>query len=335
MDKTPISQYAIYKIRFFVDKEKSIQNHDKDAESYLKKAEECMLSLFDMKQIKGLYKLRKDKDPIIYPNDVMCEIRYNVIWWRVNNVLFKSFVTKTGNDQNGRAIYETDKQESNPFANVIFDLRPEVLQIAIEQTAAWPNTDKLCELLKESFHRLLSDNFGLDLDIEPKMEPTMFWDYIHKQIYEYNDQIKKVTFSFGNTLRVKGISHDQMHNSRLKAMAMVAEASDALKSQFIMEFDKNSDKRKFTEKNRDIAEMVNLCCDNAYDIKISFKNAKVYRIGDYVKACFPMPIKYLHDFSNNSLNIYHRLDLIDWLDDIRNKILNYDYEQQIPTRRNK
>lgn len=40
-----------------------------------------------------------------------------------------------------------------------------------------------------------------------------------------------------------------------------------------------------------MAEMVRLCADNGYEICITFKDFKTYRINDYVKAFFPMTKK--------------------------------------------
>lgn len=333
MANTNHPQYNIYKIHFKIDIEKSVQNHDKDANTYLKNAEQCMLSLFDLKTIKGLYQYHEKKDNVIYPNDVMCPIRWDVIWWRVNNVQKKKYVKHLGEDSSGRGKYEDDEINSYPYTNVIVDLRKDYCQLAIQKTSAWPNTDNLKDIIQESFHRLLSDKYGLDIEIEPKMEPTKFWSFVNRQIYDYGDYIRKVTFSLKNPKRVKGINKSEIKSARLKSMARVAEISDAIKSFFTLEFDCNSDKKKFSERNRDVAEMVNLCSSNGFDLTVHFKNFKLYRIDERVKACYLLPDDYLMSFSHNSVNTNNTLDLIDWLDDVHNKTQNSD-ASQTPTKRN-
>lgn len=330
MSNNASPMYYIYKIDFYKDPERGLYNQDQNVDANLKIAEQLMLSLFDENTIKQIYKFKQDKDATIYPNDVMCPVRWNVVWWRVNNVQLKNLVRRKGKNAQGQDVYEDESENSYPYSHVVVDLRPEYLQIAIEKTPAWSNTDKLADVLQESFNRLMSSRWGVSVSISARMEPTKFWDYVHKQVYDNGDYIKKISFSFKNPKLARsaaGISK----NSRLKQMARVAEMSGAIKSFYTMYFHKNIDKKKFSEKNRDLSEMVTLCGDKAYDLTVNFAKVKLYKSDEAVKACFPLPNNYLHAFSYNAVNINNTLDLIDWLDEIDKQIKNNRYVSDTPT----
>lgn len=322
--------YYIYKIDFFKDPQKGLYNQDQNVDANLKIAEKLMLSLFDENTIKQIYKFKQDKDSIIYPNDVMCPIKWNVIWWRVNNVQLKNLVRKKGKNAQGQDVYEDESENSYPYSQVVVDLRPEYLQIAIEKTPAWSNTDKLASILQESFNRLMSSQWGVSVSISARMEPTKFWDYVHKQIYENNDYIKKISFCFKNPKLARS-AEGLRKNSRLKNMARVAEMSGAIKSFYAMHFDRHVDRKRISEKNRDLAEMVSLCGDKAYDLTVNFAKVKLYKSDEAVKACFPLPTDYLHTFAIDAVNINNTLDLIDWLDEVDRQIKRNRYVEDTPT----
>ena len=77
------------------------------------------------------------------------------------------------------------------------------------------------------------------------------------------------------------------------------------------------------------------CGENGYDISISFKDFKTYRINDYVKAFFPMTIDMLNDFGNGARNLDGRSRLEEWFDIVEEKTKDYVNETEIPKRRNR
>lgn len=309
--------YAIYKVEFREDSEKSIENHDKDSKQYLKIAETCFASLFDDKSIKALYKLTDKGSSDPFPNDVLHK-EDDIILWRVNNIQLKKLWLLTGKDANGTNIYEEKDEESYPFCNVIIDNRKDICQMAIEKSSAW-NIDKLVELIQQSFHRLLSDKYGLTLSIEAKMLPTEFWEFVHTRIKEHDDYIRKISFEFSNPKKVKGVDLPNIQCSRLKALKKITEMSEAIKGYFQMEFDEHGN-RKISEKNRDLAEMVSLCSNNGYTLKVNFKKFKAYKANDHVRALFVLNDKMISDFQNRQHNYNNRYDLADWFDNILDQI---------------
>lgn len=207
--------------------------------------------------------------------------------------------------------------------------------MAIEKSAAWNSApDKLRDMLLYNFNAKLSDLFDLEMRIEARMNPTEIWDFVHERIYEHDDYIRKVSFIFQNPKKINKTNAAEVKSSRLKAMLRTVEISDALKGFFMMEFDRNA-RNNISPKNRDLAEMVRLCSENGYDISITFKNFKTYRINDYVKAYFRMSADVLQSFSIGSLNLDGKTGLEDWFDLVAKQTKNYTNESEIPKRRNK
>ena len=88
--------------------------------------------------------------------------------------------------------------------------------------------------------------------------------------------------------------------------------------------------------SKDMAEMVNLCCNKGYDIQIKFKNYKTYRINDYVKRFVSMDDNLLTEFrQNNSYLFGDNESLILWLNKVIETINKDKRESEIPKRRKK
>ncbi len=207
--------------------------------------------------------------------------------------------------------------------------------MAIEKSSAWASKpDVLRDMLLENFNRILAEKFELEMRIEARMNPTDIWDFVHERIYEHNDYIRKVSFSFQNPKKINKTNAMDVKSTRLKAMLKTIEVSEALKGLFTMEFDQSS-KDKISQKNKDMAEMVRLCGENGYDISITFKEYKAYRINDYVKAFYPMSQSTMTNFRANQLTIDGKTYLEDWFDKIVEQTKDYVNESEVPKRRYK
>lgn len=328
--------YAIYKFDFHQATNRSViaESNGVDGSKNVKFAQKCFDSLFDKNTIDNLIKTNNKGESTRLPNDVMAKIG-EIYIWRVNNSLMKDWWTKNGKDRKGIDNYEKQEIESNPYCNVLIDNRPGCCLMAIEKSAAWNSApDKLRDMLLYNFNAKLSDLFDLEMRIEARMNPTEIWDFVHERIYEHDDYIRKVSFIFQNPKKINKTNAAEVKSSRLKAMLRTVEISDALKGFFMMEFDRNA-RNNISPKNRDLAEMVRLCSENGYDISITFKNFKTYRINDYVKAYFRMSADVLQSFSIGSLNFDGKTGLEDWFDLVAKQTKNYTNESEIPKRRNK
>ena len=218
---------------------------------------------------------------------------------------------------------------------MLIDNRPGICIIAIEKSTAWSSKpDMLRDMLLDNFNRILADRFDLQMRIEARMNPTDIWQFMHERIYDHGDFIRRVSFVFQNPKKTNKTNAMEVKSNRLKAMLTTVKISDALKGYFSMEFDQNN-KGKLSRKNKDLAEMIRLCGENGYDICITFKDFKTYRINDYVKAFFPMTIDMLNDFGNGTRNLDGRTRLEEWFDIVEEKTKDYVNETQVPKRRNR
>ena len=194
-------------------------------------------------------------------------------------------------------------------------------------------------MLLDNFNRILADKFDLEMRIEARMNPTDIWQFVHDRIYEHQDYVRRVSFSFQNPKKINDQKKEMQQkmdikSARLKAMVKTVEIADALKGFFAMDFDERTT-NKFSQKNKDMAEMVALCSQNGYDISIVFKDYKVYRINDYVRAYYPIEPEVLNDFRSGSRTIDGKTELEGWFDLVEEQTKGYVNESEIPKRRNK
>ena len=218
---------------------------------------------------------------------------------------------------------------------MLIDNRPGVCLLAIEKSTAWGSKpDILRDMLLENFNRILADKFDLEMRIEARMNPTDIWEFVHERLIEHNDYIRKVSFVFQNPKKINKTNAMEVKSARLKAMLKTVEISDALKGFFMMEFDKDTNS-KISQENKDMAEMVRLCGENGYDICITFKEYKTYRINDYVRAYYPMRLDTLQQFIAGSQNLDGRTGLENWFDLVEEETKGYVNESEVPKRRNK
>ncbi len=335
MDKNK-SQIAIYKYDFHKAIERTIQAEADgiDGAKYVKIAQQCFASLFDENSIDNLSKMNKKGEATRLPNDVMAK-QGDIIFWRVNNSQMKEWWRRKGKDSRGIDRYEKEEIESNPYCNVLIDNRPGRCLIAIEKSSAWGGKpDNLRDMLLDNFNALLADKFDLEMRIEARMNPKDIWEFVHERIYEHGDFIRKVSFSFQNPKKTNSMNPKDIKSTRLKAMLKTVEISDALKGFFMMEFDKDTSKN-ISEKNKDMAEMVRLCGEYGYDITIHFKDYKIYRINDYVRAYFPLEDRILTGFQVGTKTLNDKTELEEWFDLVDNETKGYVNESEVPKRRNK
>ena len=335
MDKSK-SLYAIYKYDFHKAIERTIQAAADgiDGAKYVKQAQTCFASLFDQNTIDNLSKVNRKGEATRLPNDVMAKSG-DIFIWRVNNSQMKEWWRRSGKDSKGIDKYEMQEIESNPYCNVLIDNRPGVCLIAIEKSKAWSSKpDILRDMLLDNFNTILADKFDLEMRIEARMNPKDIWDFVHERLYEHGDYIRKVSFVFQNPKKINKTNAMEVKSSRLKSMLRTVEISDALKGFFTMEFDRYSNS-KISQENKDMAEMVRLCGENGYDIIITFKEFKTYRINDYVRAYYPMTLDVLQGFSIGALATDGKTKLESWFDLVDEQTKDYVNESEVPKRRNK
>lgn len=328
--------YAIYKYDFHQAPQRSIlaATDGVDGATYLKKAQECFNALFDNNAIDNLSKESKKNEFTRLPNDVMAK-KDGIIVWRVNNSQTKDWWARNGKDNKGIDKYEKQELESNPYCMVLIDNRPNHCIMAIEKSAAWSGTpNKLRDILLHCLNVELADRFDLEMRIEARMNPSEVWDFVYDRIYNHHDYIKNIAFEFLNPDKVNRTNDTEVKSKSLKSMRKTLKISKALKGIFTMEFDQHS-QESISQKNRDLAEMVRLCGENGYNIKITFKDYKVYRINEYVKAYYPMNPKVLDGFRDGAPSLNGKFDIEEWFDEVEKQTKEYKNESEVSKGRNK
>ena len=336
MDKTR-SLYQIYKFDFHKAIQRTIiaEAEGIDGAKYIKQAQTCFASLFDQNTIDKLAKINKKGEvKAMLPNDVLAKSG-KIFIWRVNNSQMKEWWKKNGKDSNGIDKYEKEEIESNPYCHILIDNRPGIGLMAIEKSTAWgSNPDMLRDVILENFNRMLADLFDLEMRIEARMDPKDIWEFVHDRLFEHNDYIRKVAFTFQNPKKINKSNAMEVKSTRLKAMLKTVEISDALKGFFTMEFDKNTNS-KISQANKDMAEMVRLCGENGYDISITFKEFKTYRINEYVRAFYPISFDVIQGFRIGSHTMNDKTELEEWFDLVYEQTKDYVNESEVPKRRNR
>lgn len=319
-----MSKYAIYKYVF----EKSSESRNcfvEEGDNTFERSQKILQSMLQSKKL-NIYKTKKDGEVIIYPNDVFKSYG-GVTVMKVCNV---KYITKCKD-------YQTLKDESNPWCNVVIDNRPRVCQIAIEQTGAFDSdTDKVSNLLRETFGRQLSD-YGIAIDIMSKMRTAKFWDFVNEQCTKYHDSIARVVVDVMNPKMAGPIDVARQISDKLMYMSSLVCSLGAIKGSLRFDASKNSS-LQLLQREEDFANIVAACCNNGFDITVHFRKMGVYKCNDRVKMLYEMKENVTGDFIHGETFMEGNSDkgtfeLMQWLDEKRELTKDYEDAKIEPKRR--
>lgn len=306
-------KFAIYKYELVKTNTKELFQENK---SIYDNAQVYFGNLFNANQL-NLYQVsNKDGLPQCFPNSIL-KTRNGVTLMRVCNV---KHVTLWQD-------YHENKEESNPYCFVIIDNRFGIGQIAIERSGAFDsNTDKVRDILQESFHAVLAP-LGFSIEIRAKVRTRDFWEAIEEQMTQKNERIQKVVFEFPNPDKVGPVDASPVMTDRLRFLASLASATGAARSSFKVDADKEGT-LTLDRTKEDLAQMVALCCNNGYHISVHFEQFGVYRNGDVIRALYNIDKGLLDDFINGQSVLGDRegtcFGLINKLDYIREQTKEYE-----------
>lgn len=316
-------QFIIYKYDF-KEGEKTLLNQN-TGKSALEEAQTHFAKLLGGKQM-NLYKMKKNNtESDIYKNDIFCTrngITLMTVCRRKEVSIWKE--------------YKELKESSFPFCHVIIDNREGVCQMAIEQATAFDSdSDKVSDILQESIQREMTE-LGIKFEIRPKMKVKKFWEMVEEQRTVKKDVIKQVVFEFPHPDKVKGMDATPDMSDRLKILLSMAESMGATKG--TLTYANSSEKGLQMERTlEDVAQMVSLCCNNAYHISVHFRDMGIYRYGDLVRAVYPIEDKMLNDFIGGQSTIGEDAEnpsyaLCDKMETIRNLTKDYIDEPKLKPR---
>lgn len=190
---------------------------------------------------------------------------------------------------------------SYPYCWVVIDNRPGQMKMFIEDNSAWTSTDCVRDLLQANFNGKLME-VGLEITIRAEMQESEFWKVVDQRCRLNNDSVKKVVFELVNPEKAAGISLPNRQYAFLKTTLGVMEATNTYKSTFAMEANRR-DAILLERTRRDLSQMVRLCCNNGYTIKVYFRKSKSYVAGDGERTYLSVKEGYLTLFANNSPTI--------------------------------
>ncbi|MBR0047211.1 MAG: hypothetical protein IJP75_10120 [Bacteroidaceae bacterium] len=313
--------FAIYKIHFEQAGQKDV--FGKDGVKTIDKAHEYFSTLFVGGNVKVCKTNRKGEQ---VPLECDVERKYG-----------DAMALFVCNEKNVKIPkkHEELTEKAQPGCYVLVYNRADVGLIAIERSAAFDSKpDKVRDILQESFNSTLEHDYGIHLELKAKMNAEDFWDAVGKQT-EFGDTVRKVVFDFPDSEKVKSVDDPDDVQKRLEMMHYLAKAFRAKKAG--MHFEASKDGTLHLDRTQeDMAQMVNLCCDNGYNIAVHFRMYGVYRHGQETKAMVTLGDEMLKEFISGQTSFGTKTDrgdfsIMQWLESVRHITETYNDEE--PTKK--
>lgn len=314
--------FAIYKIHF----EEVGQNvlFCKDGVKTIDKAHEYFNTLFAGGKAK-VYKVNRQGERVMLECDVE----------RKHGDAMALFVCNEKNVKIPKK-HENLTEKALPGCYVLVYNRADVGLIAIERSTAFnSNPDTVRDILQESFNCTLEHDYGIHIELKAKMNAEDFWGVVYKQNTELGDSIRKVVFDFPDFGKVKSIDAPNDTQQRLEVMRYMAKVVGAKKAGLHLEASKDGTLH-LDRTQEDMAQMVNLCCDNGYNIAVHFRMYGVYRHGQETKALVALSDEVLKEFITGQTSIGTKTDrgdftIMQWLENVRH--ITETYNDEKPTKK--
>ena len=169
--------------------------------------------------------------------------------------------------------FQKVKEDTHPFCNLLFDLRPDSLLLAIEKSGAFDrDPDAVRDLVQEFFRHLIAPQCGYWVTFGNMVRPIDFWEFIEERKRK-NDQVRKIEFDFPSEKK-DNIKGDDDIVAFLRYSRSLGQAFNAAMQQWIYE---SSTSLRLQQTNEDVRRLVDFFLFNAYDITIHFKDRGVCR----------------------------------------------------------
>ena len=169
--------------------------------------------------------------------------------------------------------FQKVKEDTHPFCNLLFDLRPDSLLLAIEKSGAFDrDPDAVRDLVQEFFKHLIAPQCGYWVTFGNMVRPIDFWEFVEERKRK-NDQVRKIEFDFPSEKK-DNIKGDDDIVAFLRYSRSLGQAFNAAMQQWIYE---SSTSLRLQQTNEDVRRLVDFFLFNAYDITIHFKDRGVCR----------------------------------------------------------
>jgi len=337
--KAPVNQFMIYDVTI-TETEQMHAFEKLDRETAIKNAAEIFGGCFNGRKL-NLYRtirVNGEYEPETLENDIL-SVHDDVYLLRVNNKKKKTIVEKAETTTNGVPDYAENTYISNPYCYVVIDNRADkgICQMAIQKNSAFGEPNNVRRIIQDCLNtKLIADGIPLTITISAKMRPSKIWEFCQQRCNEGEDSIQRISFDFPN--QKKMASHNRIAKPKgyIKQLAKVMALTDAIKTHISMEYT-DADPNLIEKNAKDLAEIVRICKNKAYNLSILFRGYGLYKCDDNVRAMFPMQEKLLNAFWTKweELPYEEKYGLFNWCNYVYKQSKMYDYVEQTPAKRHR
>ena len=337
--KAPVNQFMIYDVTI-TETEQMHAFEKLDRETAIKNAAEIFGGCFNGRKL-NLYRtirVNGEYEPETLENDIL-SVHDDVYLLRVNNKKKKTIVEKAETTTNGVPDYAENTYISNPYCYVVIDNRADkgICQMAIQKNSAFGEPNNVRHIIQDCLNtKLIADGIPLTITISAKMRPSKIWEFCQQRCNEGEDSIQRISFDFPN--QKKMASHNRIAKPKgyIKQLAKVMALTDAIKTHISMEYT-DADPNLIEKNAKDLAEIVRICKNKAYNLSILFRAYGLYKCDDNVRAMFPMQEKLLNAFWTKweELPYEEKYGLFNWCNYVYKQSKMYDYVEQTPAKRHR
>lgn len=337
--KAPVNQFMIYDVTI-TETEQMHAFEKLDRETAIKNAAEIFGGCFNGRKL-NLYRtirVNGEYEPETLENDIL-SVHDDVYLLRVNNKKKKTIVEKAETTTNGVPDYAENTYISNPYCYVVIDNRADkgICQMAIQKNSAFGEPNNVRRIIQDCLNtKLIADGIPLTITISAKMRPSKIWEFCQQRCNEGEDSIQRISFDFPN--QKKMASHNRIAKPKgyIKQLAKVMALTDAIKTHISMEYT-DADPNLIEKNAKDLAEIVRICKNKAYNLSILFRGYGLYKCDDNVRAMFPMQENLLNAFWTKweELPYEEKYGLFNWCNYVYKQSKMYDYVEQTPAKRHR
>ena len=337
--KAPVNQFMIYDVTI-TETEQMHAFEKLDRETAIKNAAEIFGGCFNGRKL-NLYRtirVNGEYEPETLENDIL-SVHDDVYLLRVNNKKKKTIVEKAETTTNGVPDYAENTYISNPYCYVVIDNRADkgICQMAIQKNSALGEPNNVRRIIQDCLNtKLIADGIPLTITISAKMRPSKIWEFCQQRCNEGEDSIQRISFDFPNQKKIASHNRIAKPKGYIKQLAKVMALTDAIKTHISMEYT-DADPNLIEKNAKDLAEIVRICKNKAYNLSILFRGYGLYKCDDNVRAMFPMQEKLLNAFWTKweELPYEEKYGLFNWCNYVYKQSKMYDYVEQTPAKRHR
>ncbi len=222
-------------------------------------------------------------------------------------------------------------RSSYPYAYVVVDYRDGRCQLAIEKDSSWDSkTVTIKNSLEKYFNDALNDSMGITTSLQEKTELKDFEKFIDQRTIDHADVIESFTFEYANVKRKPTTRTPDALTEQMDMYSSILEFYGAISGVTTVNMDATID----NEKLKQLSTVIVYSMDNAFDLKVKFKDYGDYSCRDGVVAKYPMNDEVVSNFKDyitpDILN--SSFDMKSWLDEVFIKVKEGKNGKEIPTK---